>query len=112
MIPANYPAEGVVFLYSILFGTQIYLAWLCALGRLPRPGRVFLTLRYLSLALAFLLLALSTVQPPKLDLAEYRWLLRGSYVAYCLLCLFSILQYWRELIQQFRAHRAQQAVGA
>lgn len=101
----TYPSENVVFLYALLVGTQVYLAWLAALGRLPRPGRISLTLRYLSLACAFLWLALGTLQPPALDLVTYRWLLRSSYIAYCLLCLYAILQYWRLLIRQHRASK-------
>ena len=97
MPASSYPTEGVVMLYSILCGTQVYLAMLAAVGRLPRPGRVFLALRYATLACAFLWLALGTFQPPLIDLVEYRWLLRGSYVAYCLLALYQIGAYWREM---------------
>jgi hypothetical protein len=101
----TYPSEGVVFLYALLFLTQTYWAWLAARGRLPVQGRISLTLRYASLALAFLWLALGTAQPPLLDLVHYRRLLRSSYIAYCLLCLYAILRYWVLLIRQQRASR-------
>jgi hypothetical protein len=93
----TYPAENVVFLYALLFLTSAYWTFLAARGKLPAQGRISLTLRYASLACAFLFLALGTAQPPALDLVQYRWLLRGSYVAYCLMSLYAIGHYWLDM---------------
>ena len=80
----NYPSENVYYLYAYLVIIQGILAGLSFIGRLRQPGRILLTLRHASLMFAFLWLALGTLQPPWLDLVQYRWLLRGSYVAYAL----------------------------
>lgn len=93
----TYPSENVVFLYSYLVITQGILTLFAFMGRLPQPGRILLTLRHASLAFAFLWLALGTVQPPVLDLVQYRWLLRGSYIAYalCVTAQLVMLISWR-----------------
>jgi hypothetical protein len=106
---AEYPREGQVWLYGVLFGTQVYLLLLAALVRLPRPGTIALTLRYGALALTFGLLMLGSRQSPLIDLVDYRWWLRASYTAYGLLCLYAIIQHWRALVQQVRQRRGEVA---
>jgi len=96
----------LALLYALLFFSQLYLAFLAAVGLLPQPGRILRTLRYVSLAATFLWFALGTVEPPLIDMAEQRWLLRGSYIAYLLLCLYSILAYWFGLFTQARRRLA------
>ena len=49
----EYPREGQVWLYGVLFGTQVYLLLAAALGRLPQPGPIALTLRYGAALAAF-----------------------------------------------------------
>ena len=93
----EYPREGQALLYGVLFGTQVYLMLLAALARLERPGTIALTLRYGALALAFGLLLLGSMQSPLIDLVSQRWLLRASYMAYGLLCLYAIGRYWYAL---------------
>jgi hypothetical protein len=103
---AEYPREGQAILYGVLFVTQVYLLLLAAMARLERPGRIALTLRYGALALTFGLLALGSVQSPLIDLVNCRWLLRASYTAYGLLCLYAIFSYWRGLARAWRQQRA------
>lgn len=95
-----YPAEGIAWLYALLFGTQVYLAYLALMGMAPRLGRIATTLTYATLACAFLFLTLGTIQPPLLDLVQYRWLLRGSYVAYLLLSLYTLMRFWVGLVRR------------
>lgn len=95
----TYPSENVVFLYAYLALSQAVLTVLSSLGQLPQPNRIVLTLRHASLMCAFLWLALGTMQPPALDLVAYRWLLRGSYIAYALVVtaqLVGIIGQWRK----------------
>lgn len=102
----EYPREGQALLYGVLCGTQVYLLLLAALARLERPGTIALTLRYGALAAAFGLLTLGSMQSPLIDLINYRWLLRASYTAYGLLCLYAIFRYWRGLARAWRQRRA------
>ena len=97
---AEYPREGQAFLYGVLFLTQVYLLLLAALTHLERPGTIALTLRYATLALAFGLLTLGSLQSPLIDLVSYRWLLRASFTGYALLCLYAIGRHWYALASQ------------
>ena len=105
MTATTYPAEGVVILYALLVGSQIYLVFLAALGYLPALGRITTTLTYATLACAFLLLALGTIQPPLIDLVRYRWMLRGSFTAYFLMSVYALGQYWLGLLRSRRRTR-------
>ena len=96
----SYQAEGIFILYAVLLVSQVILAILAASGRLSAPGMIMLTLRYLSLAAVFLFSFAVTMRPPLLDDVSYRWLLRGSYVSYFLLCVWSLAaEAWAKLAQ-------------
>jgi hypothetical protein len=89
-------------LYVLLFMSQLYLAILALLNRPAVVGHVARTLTYVTLTCAFGFLALGTVNPPLMDLVEYRWLLRGSYTAYFLLSVYALMRFW---VRMWRTRR-------
>ena len=86
-----YPSEGAHLLYSFLLLTQVIIAFLVATGRLCRVSRIVATFERLTLVCYFTWIMLGTLQPPVLDLIQYRWLLRGSWGAYAVLSLYIII---------------------
>jgi signal transduction histidine kinase len=106
---ADYPREGVVILYALLFATQIYLALLWALGKFRSLGIVWNTLTYSLLALTFGLTMLGTFEPPFINLLEQRWLLRAGYTGYLVLCIYAILTHWFSLFRQTMRRDAEDA---
>jgi hypothetical protein len=105
----DYPREGVVILYALLFVTQIYLALLWAVGKFRPLGIVWNTLTYGVLAAAFGLTMLGTFNPPVLNLVEQRWLLRACYTGYLVLCTYAILTHWFSLFRQTMRRDAEDA---
>ena len=97
---ADYPREGVVILYALLWATQLYLALLWAVGKFRPLGVVWNTLAYVVLSCVFFLTMLGTFQPPIVNLVEQRWLLRAGYSAYLVLCAYAILTHWFSLFRQ------------
>jgi hypothetical protein len=105
----DYPREGVVVLYFLLFTTQVYLALLWALGKFRPLGVVWNTLTYGVLAFVFGLTALGTFQPPFINLVDQRWLLRASYTGYLVLSVFAIVTHWFSLVRQTMRRDAEDA---
>lgn len=106
---ADYPREGVVILYALLFVAQVYLALLWAAGKFRPLGIVWNTLIYGVLAAAFGLTMLGTFQPPLVNLVDQRWLLRACYTGYLVLCTYAILTHWFSLFRRTMRRDAEDA---